>query len=96
MVSQKEIHDNAQRHGFWSIPNVGEKIALIHSELSEALEADRNDIPRGQKGWIGEELADTVIRILDLAEFLGIELENVINNKHEVNVNRPFKHGKRY
>jgi NTP pyrophosphatase (non-canonical NTP hydrolase) len=39
----KNIHENAVAHGFWGIaPSVfAEKVALIHSELSEALEADR-------------------------------------------------------
>ena len=35
-------HDNAVKHGFWDPPlNFGTAIALIHSELSEALEEER-------------------------------------------------------
>jgi NTP pyrophosphatase (non-canonical NTP hydrolase) len=38
----QEIHENAKSKGFYDSPkNVGEMIALMHSELSEALEADR-------------------------------------------------------
>lgn len=44
----KEAHENALVHGWWldiSNPNVLEKISLIHSELSEAVEAVRNCQP---------------------------------------------------
>ena len=40
----KQAHENAKSKGFFDEPkNIGEMIALMHSELSEALEADRND-----------------------------------------------------
>lgn len=41
----EKIHQNAMEKGFWSDLNIPEKIALIHSELSEALEADRAGEP---------------------------------------------------
>lgn len=42
----KAIHDNAVAHGFWDeVYNFGMIVALCHSELSEALEADRAGEP---------------------------------------------------
>ena len=95
MITQKEIHKVALDHLFWQSPvNIPEKLCLIHSEISEALEADRYigiKLPN-----IGEELADAVIRILDLAEYLGFDMEAEVARKHEINKTRPIRHGKRY
>ncbi len=73
MDNEREIHHNAVKHGWWNEQQpVQERFALIHSELSEALEAWRNqgtkNVEEHYKGDVGEELADTAIRILD---FLG-------------------------
>ena len=90
---QHEVHELAKTKGFWPKGrSFAECVVLIHSELSEALEADRlND-----KEAMQEELADTVIRIMDLAEHLNIDLEEQIWRKHLKNQRRQFKHGKAY
>lgn len=72
--------------------NVAEMLALIHSEVSEALEGYRKDRQDGD-GSLGEELADTVIRIMDMAVGLGINLEQQIMDKHKRNQLRPHRHG---
>lgn len=72
---------------------IAQKIALIHSEQSEALEALRLDESFGN---LGEEMADTVIKIFDLCGRLDINLEKEIDEKIEKNKKRKFKHGKKF
>jgi hypothetical protein len=75
------------------------KIALVHSELSEAVEEIRNGnpeiywSPEGKPEGVGIELADAVIRILDLAGALGYNLEHCMSIKHDYNTTRPHRHG---
>ncbi len=48
------------------------------------------------KDTFEDELADTVIRLLDMCGARGIDLENHIRYKLEYNETRPYKHGKKY
>ena len=118
----KEIHSNNVSKGFYlDKKNIGEMLALIHSEVSEALEADRidnyaemdetlwEDMNRDLdedyfehafkeycKDTFEDELADIVIRVLDLAHFKGIDIEKHIKAKMRFNSLREYKHGKKY
>lgn len=65
------------------------KLALVTSETSEALEAYR---ARDFKNF-GEELADTLIRVLDLAAGLQIDMDRVVREKLEKNKGRGYRHG---
>lgn len=67
-------------------------LALIHSEVSEALEADRI----GDYENFQEELADICIRVFSFAGANNIDLEKRILEKMESNELRPYMHGKRY
>lgn len=90
----KECHRIAQTKGWWNEErNDGELIALMHSELSEALEALRNHAPLGN---IAEELADCCIRIFDYCGARGIDLEEALLKKIGFNKTRPYRHGKKF
>jgi NTP pyrophosphatase (non-canonical NTP hydrolase) len=98
MLAVQLAEANAAK-GFWESDNTGEKIALMHSELSEALEADRkklvsDHIPNFT--GIEEELADCMIRILDFAGHHRLRLGEAIIEKALYNLSRPYKHGKGY
>ncbi len=71
--------------------NIGEMIALVHTELSEAFEAyrkDANDDKLPHRKGIEVELADTIIRILDLAGYMKLDLAGAISEKLDYNTNR--------
>lgn len=97
----KAAHDAAVENGFYDIDTTIEhRIALIHSELSEAVEEVRNgkmgtswgvdDKPTGFE----IEIADAVIRIADLAGSIGVDLEFCIKAKMAYNQTREYRHGK--
>jgi len=98
---QAEIHNNASRYGWWDHqnPNILEKLALVHSEVSEAVEdfrignMDYSETETGKPVGFPAELADIVIRVFDLAGYLEIDLESVIRKKHEYNKTRTYRHG---
>lgn len=71
---------------------VAEKLCLIHSEVSEAMEGHRKDLPDDKlphRPMIEVELADAMIRIGDLAGALGLDLGGAIAEKMAFNSARP-------
>ena len=82
--------EQAKAKGFGTKPeeiNVGEKIALIQSEVSEALEAYRHKKMNGNGGF-AEEMGDAIQRILHLCGVLGVDVEEAILEKLEYNRTR--------
>lgn len=102
----KESHDTATEKGWWDLPdrNVPELLALIHSEVSEALEAYRDvGIEQLDRVWYDEsgykpegftvELADVLIRIADLCGEFNLDLEQALTEKMAYNKTRSYRHG---
>lgn len=117
-----EIHQNAVDHGWWDEPrSFGEIVALCHSELSEALEAYRDQMPmvccdkykpicrnhpgeceglaclhaplRSKPDGVATEMIDCIIRILDWCGYAGVDVDAILNAKHQYNKTRPYRHG---
>lgn len=65
------------------------KLALLHSEVSEALEAYR----AGDLENFIEELADTLIRTMDIAGGVTDDFKSHVLKKMEKNRNRGIRHG---
>jgi NTP pyrophosphatase (non-canonical NTP hydrolase) len=76
---------------------LGMKLMLVVSEASEALETLRDHGARSctTDGNFTEELADIVIRVMDMAEMLEVSLGDEIIKKMKVNEGRAHKHGRR-
>jgi NTP pyrophosphatase (non-canonical NTP hydrolase) len=71
--------------------NIPEMLCLIHSEISEAMEGYRkniNDDHLPERQMCEVELADALIRILDLAGYLGYDLGGAVIEKMAYNLNR--------
>ena len=96
----QDINNTSNNNGFWQAPHSHPiiKIALMMTELSEAIEAVRHNWPESDHipnmPLLDEELADTVIRIMDFAYQYRINLPEAIVAKAIFNKTRPFMHGK--
>jgi hypothetical protein len=89
---QEKLHNQALNMGWHSKSReVGTMIALCHSELSEALEGARKNLMDDHlvnRKMIEVELADCIIRILDLGGLQGLDIAGAIAEKHDYNAHR--------
>lgn len=97
--AQHLAHKTATDAGWYSDPstgksierNFGEVVALMHSELSEALEADRKglmDDKLPHRIGVEVEFADCIIRILDTAAAMGLDVAGALIEKNRYNQTR--------
>ena len=94
------LHEAAIEKGFWdgnySNDKIGMKLALVHSEITEILEAIRKS--KGSESIV-EEMADVLIRLLDVYAAMRNEdivlhsLDEVLQKKIDINKDRPKLHG---
>jgi len=75
-VAQKN-YQWVERMG-WHNKTTLEALALVASEVGEAINECRNEKPTDA---FGEELADIILRVLDIAHWQGIDIEKEITNK---------------
>jgi len=123
----KRINANSKSKGFWDegLQNIPEKMMLIVSELSEALEALRKDkkyineldnkdviqmlkssdtpdkmqkeyFESNIKDTFEDEIADTLIRLLDLCGYMDIDIDFHTEAKMLYNKGRERLHGKKF
>ncbi|MEM2842123.1 MAG: MazG nucleotide pyrophosphohydrolase domain-containing protein [Thermoproteota archaeon] len=89
---QQTITEWATKKGFtWTKGDADTMLLRIHSEVSEASEAIRD---KDFKGFAGE-LADIFIRLVNLCEVQGINLEEEVVAKFNKNLDRPYLHGRK-
>ena len=89
---QQIVTNYAIEHGFdWNKNDVDIMLLRLHSEVSEAAEAVRDEDWKG----FAEELADIFIRLVNIAEVMEVDLEIEIEKKHQINLTRPKLHGRK-
>lgn len=95
----RKIHQANVRAGWWSDVqtgirkerNVGEMLMLCVSELAEAMEGHRKNLMDDKllhRKMLEVELADTMIRICDLANGLDLDLPGAMVEKFLFNLTR--------
>lgn len=93
----REIFMIAEDHGFHNHIDARTaykvmKLALISTEVSEAIEELRN----GDSKAHAKEVADIIIRALDYAYEIGMNIDQVVFDKIERNRSRAYKHNKEF
>ena len=96
-----EFHRLSVDKGWWDGGrNVGELLMLVNCELSEAMEEYRDGsqmdevyFVNGKPEGFPVEIADALIRLLDICDAFSIDIDRAVDLKHEYNKTRPYRHG---
>jgi len=98
-VIRDRAYAGAKERGFWDYADIKEekvrigcRLALVHCEVSEAIEELRK--PDMDIYKFGEELIDVIIRIGDIAAYYNIDLDSTMESKLNHNLTRPLRHNK--
>lgn len=89
MLHLHETHADEAVVSFVNAMWTATRLALIHAEVSEALEC----VARDNHQALPAELADIQLRLMDLSANLGIDLDAAAAAKHAYNEGRPIRHG---
>jgi NTP pyrophosphatase (non-canonical NTP hydrolase) len=107
---QEEVYRlNSSKGWFDDDRTVGDMVALLHAEVSEILEAYRHwelkdatkaNPPGFESGTpkpegVGSEMADCLIRLLDMAKRWDVDLIAEYDRKMKFNWTRPYRHGRK-
>ena len=94
-----QIHQYANEHGWWDTErNVGAILALVHSDVYDALEDWRTDhmesyLDGTKPCGFPSEMADIIIRVLDICAAFDIDIDGEVLAKMQYNQTRPYRHG---
>lgn len=99
----EQLHETAVAKGFWpeDVDDIfiTKQLMMIVSEAVEVMEAIRKD--KGQE-QIADEMADIIIRTLDLYAglvdngYTTVSLDYALEQKANINKDRPERHGVRF
>lgn len=101
LAEEKGFHDGRSGAGR---DDTMVRLALLHTEVSEATQLVKRHFPDNiphinECGCLdvgnafSEELADILIRLLDLAGCTGVDLQSAYNLKMAINARRPHNYG---
>jgi len=83
--------EDLELEGKWKIILVASKLALVHSEISEALEGVRKNLKDDHlphRPMVEVEFADVIIRLLSLSGYLGLDVGGAVKEKFAYNQKR--------